>query len=333
MKKYLLLALLFGGAVLSAAENLVTFGSFSENDLAKWALNSRQKPFKPYSIQNGVLVGQSVDKIPHKNYIALSRQIGALEANGVYEFGGKVKLNAAPGKDKFFRLALREANDKGKTIRYCNIEPLLTSNGEWLEIRSTIKVHPRAKSHQIYVIICNFLPGEKVEVDDIFVCKSEAVPAANGNLVKNGDFEAGTSMWNSAADPTSRSTSIAFDSKRGKVLRLTGDIANRRNKLKTMFQELPVLKKGRNYTFSFAYKANISAGNKRCARVVVREIRDKVRTVRYIGNPITGTSDWKTFERKFTPASNASGAMLLITCENLGDEDVLWVDDIKVIAD
>ena len=333
MKKYLLLALLLGGTVLSAAENLVTFGSFSEDDLAKWALNSRQKPFKPYSIQNGVLVGQGVDNIPLKEYIALSRSIGALEPNGVYEFGCKVKLNAVPGKGKFFRLALREANDKGKTIRYCNIDPLLTVNGEWLEIRSTMTVKSNAKFHQIYAIISNFLPGEKVEIDDIFVRKSEEVPAKDGNLVKNGDFEAGTAMWTLAADPFSRSTSIAFDSQRGKVLRLTGDAGNRRNKLKTMTQELPVLEKGKNYTFSFAYKAKIAAGDKRCARVVVREIRDKVRTVRYIGNPITGTSDWKTFERKFTPAANASGAVLLISCESLGDEDVLLVDDIKVTVD
>ena len=330
MKKFLLMALLAGGVMLSAAENLVTFGSFSENDIAKWSLNSRQKPFKPFVIQDGILIGQGVNAIPNKEFIALSRAIPALEANGAYEFGCKVKLTAVPAKGKFFRMALREANENGKTIRYCNIEPMLNAKGEWLEVRGTMTVKSNAKYHQIYIIISNFAVGEKVEIDDLFVRKSEDIPAKDGNLVKNGDFEAGTSMWTIAADPYSRSTAIVNDAQRGKVLRVSGDTANRRNKLKTMYQELPALEKGKNYTFSFAYKANIASAKNKCVRVVVREIRDKVRTVRYIGNPISASSDWKTFERKFTPAPNASGALLLISCESLGDDDVLLVDDIKL---
>lgn len=331
MKKFLLMALLAGGTVLSAGENLVTFGSFSENDLAKWTLNSRQKPFKPYAIQDGVLVGQSVDKIPGKEFIALSRAIPSLEANGVYEFGCKVRLNAVPGKGKFFRMALREANEKGKTIRYCNIDPMLNAKGEWLELFGTMTVRPNAKFHQIYLIISNFAPEEKVEIDDIFVRKSEKITPKDGNLVKNGDFESGLAAWTYVTDPGCRSTAVAFDAQRGKVLRVSGDTANRRNRFKTVYQELPVLEKGKVYTFSFAVKANMVPGKNKQSRVAVREVRDKVRTVRYIGNPISAGCDWKTFERKFTPAPNASGAVLMITTESMGDDDVIMVDDIKLI--
>ena len=331
MKKFLLMTLLAGSAMLGAGENLVTFGCFSENDIAKWTLNSRQRPFKPYAIKDGVLVGQSVDKIPGKEFIALSRAIPALEAKGVYEFGCKVKLSAVPAKGKFFRMAIREANEKGRTIRYCNIEPMLNAKGEWLELFGIMTVNPKAKFHQIYLIISNFAPGEKVEIDDVFVRKCENVAPKDGNLVRNGDFESGLAAWTYVTDPTARSTAIAIDAQRGKVLRVSGDTANRRNRFKTVYQELPVLEKGKVYTFSFAFKANMVPGKNKCARIAVREIRDKVRTVRYIGNPITASSDWKTFERKFSPAPNASGAMLMIACESMGDDDVIMVDDIKLI--
>ncbi len=333
MKKYFVMMMLAGLASAAyAGDNLLSYGEFAQDDLKQWIMNSRQRPLKPFVIKDGILTGRSVPAMPVNNFVALSRDVPALEKNAVYEFGGKIRLNVADAKDKLFRLAIREVNDKGRSLRYYDLKPMLTVKGEWIEVSTVFTARPAAAKHQFYIVMKDFTPEDQVEIDYIFVRKAAAVPAAaDGNLVKNGNFESGLQEWSCGGDLFRRSTSIAFDEKQGKVLRLTGDVASRFNKFKCVFQVLPALEKGKNYTLSFAMRGDFKSGTKMRFGVYVREINNKQRTVRYVGKAITATqAEWKTFEYTFSPAKNAVGAQIYITCENMGNEDVAMVDNIKL---
>lgn len=335
MKKYFVLMLLAAViSAVSAGENLLTYGEFSQDDLKQWFINSRQRPFKPYAIKDGILTGKTAKGMVLNEFISISRDIPALEKNAVYEFGGKVRIKAAPAKDKLFRLAIREVNAQGRSLRYYDLKPMLTADGEWIELSAEFTARPMAAKHQFYIVMANFAPEDQIEIDYIFVRKVDAVPAAaDGNLVKNGDFESGVVGWACGGDPFRRSTTIAFDEECGKVLRLTGDVASKVNKFKNVYQALPALEKGRNYTLTFDLRSEFKSGTKLRFGVYVREVNNKQRTIRYVGKFVTATQqEWKSFEHTFTPAKNAAGAMLYITCENLGDNDVAMVDNIKLIA-
>ena len=315
-----------------AGDNLLSYGEFAQDDLKQWIMNSRQRPLKPFVIKDGILTGRSVPAMPVNNFVALSRDVPALEKNAVYEFGGKIRLNVTDAKDKLFRLAIREVNAQGRSLRYYDIKPILTANGQWIEVKANFTARPMVAKHQLYVVMQNFAAGEQVDMDYVFVRKAAAVPAAtDGNLVKNGDFEAGFGGWIYNSDPQCRSTSLAFDEKQGKVLRVTGDITNRTNKFRNVYQALPVLEKGKTYTLSYAMRGDFKSGAKMRFGVYVREINNKQRTVRYVGKAITATqAEWKTFEYTFSSAKNAVGAQIYITCENMGNEDVAMVDNIKL---
>ena len=331
-KSFVLMMFAAAVSVCCAGENLLPFGEFSQDDLKAWIINSRQRSMKPYAIKDGVLTGKSAKGMPSNEFVALSRDIPALEKNAVYEFGGKIRLNAADAKDKLFRLAIREVNDKGRSLRYYDLKPMLTVKGEWIEVSTVFTARPAAAKHQFYIVMKDFTPEDQVEIDYIFVRKAAAVPAAaDGNLVKNGNFESGLQEWSCGGDLFRRSTSIAFDEKQGKVLRLTGDVASRFNKFKCVFQVLPALEKGKNYTLSFAMRGDFKSGTKMRFGVYVRELNNKQRTIRYVGKAITATqAEWQNVEYTFTPAKNAAGAMIYITCENLANNDVAMVDDIKL---
>ena len=319
-------------AVLShGAENMLSFGDFAKDDLKQWYLNSRQRPLKPYVIKDGILYGKSVDKIPANDFIALSRPIPALQKGAMYEFGGKIRFNTVPAKGKMFRFSIREVNDKGKSLRYYNISPLLTSKGQWLEIRGIFTARPEAASHQFYIVMTNFTPADSVEIDEIFVRKLETASPEADNLVANGGFEAGLAGWSNPSDVGSASTAISFDGKDGKCLRVSGNQVSRYNRFKTVVQDLPALEKGKKYVLSFSAKANMTAAPKKLFGVWVREVNDKGRTVRYIGDKITSGSDWKDYSREFTPAANAAKAILLISSENMADTDEGFADNIKLI--
>ena len=334
MKKSFVFMMLVGMiSACVAGENLLTYGDFSQDDLKQWWINSRQRPLKPYSIKDGILTGKTAKGMVLNEFISISRDVPALEKNAVYEFGGKIRLNAAPAKDKLFRFSIREVNDKGRSLRYYDLKPMLTVKGDWIEISGTFTARPMAAKHQFYIVMTNFAPEDLVEVDYIFVRKADTPASADGNLVRNGDFEAGTAGWTCGGDPFRRSTTIAFDEARGKVLRLTGDVASKVNKFKNVYQALPALEKGRNYTLTFDLRSEFKSGTKLRFGVYVREVNDKQRTIRYVGKFVTATQqEWKSFEHTFTPAKNAAGAMLYITCESLGDNDVAMVDNIKLIA-
>ena len=149
MKKYFVLMLLAAViSAVSAGENLLTYGEFSQDDLKQWFINSRQRPFKPYAIKDGILTGKTAKGMVLNEFISISRDIPALEKNAVYEFGGKVRIKAAPAKDKLFRLAIREVNAQGRSLRYYDLKPMLTADGEWIELSAEFTARPMAAKHQ-----------------------------------------------------------------------------------------------------------------------------------------------------------------------------------------
>ena len=79
-----------------SAENLVPNGGFDNNTLAGWSINSRPVSIKTYTVKDGILHGEYADGIKQKDFVAATAQLPKLEAGNKYEFGAKVKINAAP---------------------------------------------------------------------------------------------------------------------------------------------------------------------------------------------------------------------------------------------
>ena len=309
-------------ACLSAvcAENLVPNGDFSGDKLTGWGVNVRPVSVKSYTVKDGILLGQYQDGVKQKNFVAASAQLPELDRKSKYEFGAKIKINAAPKKGKHLQIAIREVGANGRTAGYQNIFPLLTKNGEWIEVTKVLPIRPQAVKHQFYIIMCNFEPGETVEVDYAFVRKIEKAA--------DGDFEAGLTGWFYASDRQVASTALAFDEAKGKVLRLTGDPANRHNAFKTVSKSLGKLEAGK-YALSFSAKSGVVPGKNKAFYVRVRAANEKGRTMRYYGKAVDMTrSDWHDNESVFNLDGKAADNQIYISIQNFTAEDTVYLDNI-----
>lgn len=317
-------------ACLSAicAENLVPNGDFTGDKLTGWGVNVRPVSVKSYTVKDGILLGQYQDGVKQKNFVAASAQLPELDRKSKYEFGAKIKINAAPKEGKHLQIAIREVGANGRTAGYQNIFPLLTKNGEWIEVTKVLPIRSQAVKHQFYIVMCNFEPGETVEVDYAFVRKIEQQTAPAGNFVLNGDFENGLSGWIFASDAKAASTSVAFDAEKGKVLRLTGDPANRHNAFKTVSRSMGKLDAGK-YSLTFDAKSKIVPGKKKVFYVRVRTTNEKGRTLRYYGKAVdVSKKDWHANEAVFTLNGKAADNQLYISIQNFTAEDVVYLDNI-----
>ena len=313
---------------VSGAENLVPNADF--DTMEKWNVNTRPVTLKTYTVKDGMLHGDFVEEVKQKNFVAVSSALPKLEAAVPYVFGAKIRINAAPGKDKKVQFAIREANEKGRTIVYQNIFPLLNKNNEWIEVAKTFTIRKNAVAHQYYIVMSNFEPGDTLDVDYVFVRKKEAVAAAADNPVKNGDFEAGLAQWEYATDRDSASTSIAFDAEKGKVLRLTGDPANRFNNFKTVIGGLDKLP-GKTYTLSFDAAAKVTPAKGKACYVRLREINEKGKTIRYAGVAVDfSKTGWQKYEASFALTGRAAGCQIFISTQSLTADEEVKIDNVKL---
>ena len=302
------------------AENLVPNGDFSAEKLTGWTINSRPVSIKTYTVKDGILHGQYQDGIKQKNFVAATAMLPELEKNGKYEFGAKIKINAAPKTGKQLQIAIRESNANGKTLAYQNIFPLLTKNGEWIEVTKVLPIRPQAAKHQFYIVMCNFEPGETLEVDYAFVRKIEKA--------SEGDFEAGLTGWVYASDRQVASTALAFDEGKGKVLRLTGDPANKHNGFKTVSKSLGKLEAGK-YALSFAAKSGVAPAKNKAFYVRLRTTNEKGRSLRYFGKAVDmSKTDWHDNEAVFNLDGKAADNQIYISIQNLTAEDTVYVDNV-----
>ena len=313
-----------------SAENLVANGDFDSNTLANWSVNSRPVSLKTYTVKDGILHGLYQDGIKQKNFVAATSMLPVLDKSCKYEFGAKIKINAAPGKGKQLQIAIREIGSHGRTVGYQNIFPLLTRNGEWIEVTKVLPLREKAAKHQFYIVMCNFEPGDTVDVDYAFVRKIDVPAAKEGNLVANGDFENGLSTWIYGSDANVASTAAAFDAEKGKVLRLTGDPANKSNAFKTVSCSLGKIEAGKYaLTFSARSAAVPGKGKLFCARV--RTTNAQGRTQRYFGKPIDlSKRDWQECETVFNLDGKAADTQIYISVQNLTAEDTVYLDNITL---
>ncbi len=306
----------------SGAENLVPNGDFNGDKLTGWTVNSRPVTIKTYTVKDGILHGQYQDGIKQKNFVAATAMLPALEKGAQYEFGAKIKINAAPKKGKLLQLAIRESNAKGKTVGYQNIYPLLNKNGEWIEVTKVLPIRPQAAKHQFYIVMSNFEVGENIEVDYAFVRKIEKA--------SDGDFEAGLTGWVYGSDRQVASTALAFDENKGKVLRLTGDPANKHNGFKTVSKSLGKLEAGK-YALSFSAKSGVTPAKNKAFYVRVRTTNEKGRTLRYYGKAVDMTkTDWHDNEAVFNLDGKAADNQIYISIQNFTAEDTVYLDNVTL---
>lgn len=314
---------------VSGAENLVPNADF--NTFEQWSVNSRPASIKTFSVKDGILQGQFADGIKQKDFVAATIRLPKLEAASAYEFGGKIRINALPKANKKVQLAIREVGANGKTVGYQNIFPLLTKNGQWIEVTKALPIRKNAASHQFYIVMSNFEAGDTLEVDNVFVRKAEPPVAVAGNPVRNGDFEAGLAGWNYATDRNVASTSIAFDDEKGKVLRLTGDPANRFNNFKTVISDLDKLPAG-NYTLSFDAAVKAVPVKNKAFYVRVREVNEKGRSIRYAGTVVNiSKAGWQKYAAAITLSGKAAGCQLFISMQNFAADDEIMLDNITIV--
>ena len=313
---------------VSGAENLVPNADFDTLD--KWSINSRPASIKTYSVKDGILQGQFADGIKQKEFVAATIRLSKLEAASAYEFGGKIRINASPKANKKVQLAIREVGANGKTVGYQNIFPLLTKNGQWIEVTKALPIRKNAASHQFYIVMSNFEAGDTLEVDNVFVRKVETPAATAENPVKNGDFEAGLTGWSYATDRDVASTSIAFDDEKGKVLRLTGDPASRFNNFKTVINSLDKFPAGK-YTLSFDAAAKVAPPKNKAFYVRVREVNAKGGSIRYAGTAVNiSKNGWQKYEVAITLSAKAAGYQLFISMQNFAADDEIMLDNITL---
>ncbi len=326
--KILSVVTLFSCIAVSGAENLVPNADF--NTLEKWSINSRPVSIKTFSVKDGILFGQFADGIKQKDFVAATTSLPKLEVASVYVFGAKIRINAVAKAKKKVQIAIREVGANGRTVGYQNIFPLLTKSGQYLEVSKTFTARKNAASHQFYIVMSNFEPGDTLEVDNVFVRKAEPPVAVAGNPVRNGDFEAGLAGWNYATDRDVASTSIAFDAEKGKVLRLTGDPANRFNNFKTVINDLGKLPAGK-YTLSFDAAAKAVPAKNKAFYVRVREVNEKGRSIRYAGTVVNiSKAGWQKYAAAITLSGKAAGCQLFISIQNFAADDEIMLDNITL---
>ena len=329
-RKFLSIAVSAVALMASGAENLIPNGDFSGNNLTGWSFSSRPASIKTYVVKDGIMTGSCVAGINRKDFIAASFALPELEQKTVYEFGAKIKINAVPGVKKSLQIAIREVGAKGRTIGYSNIYPNLNAKGEWIIVQKSFTARRNAVGHQFYIVLANFQEGENVEIDEVFVRKAAELTAAEGNLMKNGDFEAGVSGWFSN-DANCTSTAVAIDAARGKVLRISGDPASKYNGFKTIVREIGKLPAGK-YSLSFAASAKVAPGKGKACYVRVRKVDAKGKTIRYIGAQVKlNTADWQEYAATVNVSGKAANNYMFISVQNLAADDVILIDNIKLI--
>lgn len=302
------------------AENVVPNGDFNGDKLTGWTVNSRPVSIKTYTVKDGILHGCYQDGVKQKNFVAASAQLPVLEKGAQYEFGAKIKINAAPKKGKLLQIAIREVNANGRTAGYQNIFPLLTKNGEWIEVTKVLPIRPQAAKHQFYIVMSNFEVGENIEVDYAFVRKI--------GKASEGDFEAGLTGWAYASDRQVASTALAFDEAKGKVLRLTGDPANKHNAFKTVSKSIGKLEAGK-YALSFSAKSGVVPAKNKAFYVRLRTVNEKGRTMRYYGKAVDmSKTDWHDNEAVFNLNGKAADNQIYVSIQNFTAEDTVYLDNI-----
>ncbi len=83
-----------------------------------------------------------------------------------YEIAGWVRGTVTPGADRSARLAIREVNAEGTTIRYDEVW-LQPESDSWRHVSQRFRAADGAVAFQVYVILSNLTPDDVIYLDDI----------------------------------------------------------------------------------------------------------------------------------------------------------------------
>ncbi|MBE6399558.1 MAG: hypothetical protein E7041_05395 [Lentisphaerae bacterium] len=333
MKKQLLTlcALLALGA--GASDNLVVDGNFA-NGLKGYRYLKNGSTIL-HTVKDGVLTitGDEANS-NSKGYVSAITKMATLTPGQKYLIEATVTANIADLTDKDAKIMIRSVRGENSTVNYLGLNQINLDTKNKRIYSAIVTIPGASERNELYIQTKNLADTDTFQVENIRVVPYKAAVAAEGELIKNGDFETILfDAWDAYRAPVRfKYAYTAPDKENGSnCLVLTGDKSKFLSS--TIIQRLPKLVPGKTYMLTVNVCTGLSdaAGKKLNFSLRSATAADN-RTLTYSGFDVNlRQNSWREYrvEVKVHPKSEAN--QLYIAADGFVPGDVVKVDDVSLV--